>query len=99
MGMVKLLFSTAHNPDSAISKVENYYSVTRHAAITQEALHFLGLEQKRKLIGGPGAANCGSSGSDEYKGEPIENRKARPTFVRTAVGRASTMDARATWRA
>ncbi|QBZ66614.1 hypothetical protein PoMZ_13597 [Pyricularia oryzae] len=31
----------------------------------QEALHFLGLEQKRNPIGGPGAANCGSSGSDE----------------------------------
>lgn len=66
MGMVKLLFSTAHNPDSAISKVENYYSVTRHAAITQEALHFLGLEQKRKLIGGPGAANCGSAEATRY---------------------------------
>lgn len=72
MGMVKLLFSTAHNPDSAISKVENYYSVTRHAAITQEALHFLGLEQKRKLIGGPGAANCGSSGSDEVRKATLE---------------------------
>lgn len=38
----------------------------------QEALHFLGLEQKRNPIGGPGAANCGSSGSDEVRKATLE---------------------------